>query len=61
MEFFDEGSHRMVNNITVKTALPEVDVLVIYRLDALRDDPTLVRHPSTKPTLFRDVDETVHP
>ena len=51
LEFFDKGSHRLVNKIAVKTALPEVDIIVIYRLDSPRDDPTLVRHPTTKPTL----------
>jgi hypothetical protein len=61
LEFFNEGSDRLVDEIAVETTLPEVDVFVIDRLDAPRDDPTLIRHPTTKPTLSRDVDEAVHP
>jgi hypothetical protein len=56
MEFFDEGSNHLVDDIAVETTLPEVDVFVADRLDAPRDDPTLVWRTSTKPALRRDID-----
>jgi hypothetical protein len=37
------------------------DILVVNGLDALRDDPTPVRCPATKPALLGNVDESIHP
>ena len=46
-EFVDEGGNRIVDQFTGETALPEVDVLAVDRLDTPGDDPALVRHPAS--------------
>lgn len=61
LKLLNECSNRLANEISGKTPLPEVDILVVNGLDALRDDPTPVRCPATKPALLRNVDESIHP
>jgi hypothetical protein len=61
LKLFNECSNRLVNEISGKTPLQEVDILVVNGLDAPRDDPTLVRCPATKSALLRNGDETIQP
>ena len=60
-KFVDESSSCGIDEIVCETALPEIDVLVVDRLDAPRYDPTFGWRPATKPTLLGDLHESVDP
>lgn len=61
LQFSDERSDRVVHEPRFETALPEVDILVVERLDAPRDDSTVVRGPTTNPGVLWNLDESVQP
>ena len=60
-EFIDQRCNRLVDDGVGEAPLPETDILVVDRLDAPGNDPTLFGGPAAKPTLLGDVDEAIQP